>query len=246
MNFKDHFSGHATHYRVARPVYPGEFLDALCALAPTRTCCWDVGCGNGQASVLLADRFERVVATDPSANQIAEAEPRPNIDYRVEPAEASSVAAQSVSFISVAQAYHWFDHERFVVEAKRVAATGAVIAAYGYRHTSVNPAIDELVGTLYATTLASDWPPERRHVDAGLLDLPFPFDPLSIPQHELRVDWTVSQFLDYLRSWSASQRYVKRTGIDAVDAIAHTLTGLWGIEPRSVRFDLFARVGRVR
>ncbi|MBK8286207.1 MAG: class I SAM-dependent methyltransferase, partial [Ahniella sp.] len=209
MTFKDHFSGHAAQYRLARPVYPDGFIDALCAQSPARDCCWDVGCGNGQATVLLADRFERVIATDPSATQIAEAVPRPNIDYRVEPAETSSLAAHSVSFVSVAQAYHWFDHQRFVTEVRRVAKPGAVIAAYGYRHTSVSPSIDTLVETLYAGTLGLDWPPERCHVDAGLLDLPFPFEPLLIPPHELRVDWSLAQFLDYLRSWSASQRYVK-------------------------------------
>lgn len=195
--------------------------------------------------MLLAERFDRVIATDPSATQIAEAEPRPNIDYRVEPAEASSLTAQSVSFISVAQAYHWFDHERFATEVRRVAKPGAVIAAYGYRHTSVNPQIDDLVGVLYADTLGQDWPPERRHVDAGLLDLPFPFEPLPMPQHELRVEWSLAQFLDYLGSWSASQRYLKRTGTDAVQALEPALSQMWGDVSRTVRFDLFARVGQI-
>ena len=60
-------------------------FDWLASEAPTRSLVWDAGCGNGQASVALAERFERVYATDPSAKQIENAEAKANIDYRVEP-----------------------------------------------------------------------------------------------------------------------------------------------------------------
>lgn len=244
--FPDHFSGHAAGYRAARPMYPVAFLRALAELAPGRACCWDAGCGNGQASVLLATLFDRVIATDPSANQIAEAEPRSNIDYRVEPAEASSLAPASVDFISVAQAYHWFDHARFADEVRRVARPGAVIAAYGYRHTRVSPEVDAIVARLYGDTLGADWPAERVHVDAGLSTLPFPFAELQPPASVMDMRWTAVQFLDYLRSWSAAQRYLKRTGTDAVAAITSAIEAAFGANPRIVTFDLFARVAFVR
>ena len=111
--FKDHFSGHADLYREARPTYPEALFDWLATQAPDRALAWDCGCGNGQASVALAQRFERVVASDPSANQIADPEPRTNVEYRVEPAERCSLADASASLVSVAQALHWFDHEAF-------------------------------------------------------------------------------------------------------------------------------------
>ncbi|AVP98516.1 SAM-dependent methyltransferase [Ahniella affigens] len=243
--FKDHFSGHADTYRQARPIYPSAFLMALCQSAPGRDCCWDVGCGNGQASVLLAGWFRTVIATDPSSTQIANAEAMPNIDYRVEPAEQSSLADRSVDFISVAQAYHWFDHDRFAREVRRVAKPGGVIAAYGYRHTQIAPDIDAWVAELYEPVLGADWPPERRHVDAALLDLPFPFRPISVPAHSLTLSWTVDQFLGYLESWSAMQRYRKRTGTDPLATRAPALRAMWGNGPRDVQWDLFARVGVV-
>jgi len=243
--FKDHFSGHAAGYRAARPTYPMVFIDALIAGVSERALCWDVGCGNGQASVLLAQRFTRVIATDPSATQITEAVPGHNIDYRIEPAESSTLGEQSVDFISIAQAYHWFDHDRFAQEVFRVAKPGAVIAAYGYRQTRISTDVDAIVATLYADTLGKDWPPERAFVDAGLLTLPFPFTPIAIGAHQLVMQWTADQFIDYLRSWSAAERYRKRTGDDAITAIAPALRAAFGNTSRDVEFELFARVGRV-
>lgn len=245
IEFKDHFSGHAAGYRAARPTYPTAFIDALIAEVAGRSLCWDVGCGNGQASVLLAERFTKVIATDPSATQIAEAVPGHNIDYRVEPAESSTLPDHGVDFISVAQAYHWFDHHRFAKEVYRVAKPGAVIAAYGYRQTRISKDVDDIVATLYAGTLGADWPPERAFVDAGLITLPFPYTPMPVGDHKLVMHWTADQFIDYLRSWSAAERYRKRTGADAVAAIAADLRAAFGDTTRNVEFDLFARVGRV-
>src|SRR3982750_2565617 len=100
MAFQDHFSGHATTYREARPQYPDALFDWLAREAPARDRVWGAGCGNGQASVALASRFARVHASDPSANQIANAEARPNIAYRVEPAEMCSLPSASADLVT--------------------------------------------------------------------------------------------------------------------------------------------------
>ena len=100
--FKDHFSGHAAIYRDARPRYPDALFDWLAEQAPSRRLAWDAGCGNGQASIALAARFAHVVASDPSAAQIAHAPAHPNVEYRVEPAEQPSLADASVDLVVVA------------------------------------------------------------------------------------------------------------------------------------------------
>ncbi|MBS0486724.1 MAG: class I SAM-dependent methyltransferase, partial [Proteobacteria bacterium] len=181
--FKDHFSGHAGIYREARPTYPPALFAWLARQAPDTELAWDCGCGNGQATVALASHFARVVGTDPSANQIAQAEPGANIEYRVEPAERSSLAGGSVSLVSVAQALHWFDPARFYAEAKRVLKPGGVIAAWAYSDcTTGDAAIDRIKDRLYVDLTGPYWPPERVHVDAGYRTLPFPFAEIPAPE----------------------------------------------------------------
>lgn len=247
MNFKDHFSGHASLYAQARPHYPDALFDWIAQAAPARECAWDVGCGNGQASVALAQRFQRVIATDPSAQQIGNAERHPRIDYRVESGEHTSIADRSVDAITVAQALHWFDLPRFVEEVKRVARPGALFAAWTYAGCNVTPQVDAVIARLYDGLLGAYWPPERRLVDEGYASLALPFGPLQAPAFEMRTDWDAGQLLAYLSSWSAAQRYRAATGRDAVAEIADELRDAWG-DPRrtrAVRWNLAMRTGRV-
>src|SRR5690606_3577969 len=179
--FKDHFSTHAAIYREARPEYPPALFDFLRAQAPGAELAWDAGCGNGQASVALADHFAQVVATDPSAEQLAHAQPRPNIDYRVEPAERSSLAAASTDLVCVAQALHWFDLERFHAEVRRVSKPGGIVAFWTYADCRVSPAVDACKDRLYLDLTAPYWPAERALVENGYADLAFPFEPIATP-----------------------------------------------------------------
>jgi SAM-dependent methyltransferase len=245
--FKDHFSGHAALYRDARPLPPDDWFAWLAGQAPDRVLAWDAGCGNGQASLGLAAHFERVVATDPSATQVAQAVAHAAIDYRVEPAEHSSLAAGSVSLVSVSQALHWFDLDAFHAEVRRIARPGALLAISGYGNCSVDRAVDAVERALYADTLGGDWPPERALVDSGYRELPFPFEPVDTPSFGMHADWNLAQFLAYLGSWSATQRHLRRTGVDPVAAAAPALADAWGKPDtvRTVRWPFFTRVGRV-
>jgi SAM-dependent methyltransferase len=254
VTFKDHFSGHAADYRDARPTYPSELFDWLAAVAPSRSLAWDAGCGNGQASVSLASRFARVVATDPSATQIANADARANIDYRVEPAESTSLADASTDLVTVAQALHWFDFPRFFAEVVRVLKPGGVFAAWAYGDCRVTPAIDALKDRVYIDLTGPYWPAERAHVESGYrtIPLPFgdgePFEEIPAPAFAMRIDWNAAEFLSYLRSWSATQRYIKAKGNDPVASIEPALTHAWG-DPekrREVRWDFHVRCARLR
>jgi SAM-dependent methyltransferase len=245
--FKDHFSDHAQLYRDARPLPPADWFAWLAGQAPDRALAWDAGCGNGQASLGLAAHFERVIATDPSDAQIRQAAAHAAIDYRVEPAERSSLADASASLVSVSQALHWFDLDAFHAEVRRVARPGALLAICAYGNCSVDRAVDAVEQALYADTLGPDWPPERALVDSGYRELPFPFRPVPTPSFGMRADWNLAQFTAYLRSWSAAQRHLRRTGVDAVEAARPALAQAWG-DPatvRAVRWPFFTRVGRL-
>ena len=254
MTFQDHFSGHASTYREARPLYPEALFDWLATQVPERELVWDAGCGNGQASVALAARFARVFATDPSAQQIENAERRANIDYRVEPGEQSSLHAHSVDLVTVAQALHWFDFARFFAEAQRVLKSGGVLAAWVYSDCRVTPAVDVLKDRVYVDLTGSYWPPEREIVDAGYRTIPLPFGDdapfaeIAAPAFVMSVPWDAAQFLAYLRSWSATQRYIKANGVDPVSMVETELRTAWGdpAKQREVRWDFHLRCGRLK
>ena len=109
MEYKDHFSGHAASYAAARPDYPSELFTYLSSLCAEHELAWDCACGNGQASIALAEYFSNVIATDASEKQLAQAKPHSHVRYQVALAEESFLPQQSADLVIVAQALHWFD-----------------------------------------------------------------------------------------------------------------------------------------
>lgn len=248
MDFKDHFSNHSAAYAQARPGYPPELFAWLGAQSRGHALAWDAGCGNGQASVALAEHFDAVYASDPSATQIASAHPHDKVCYVVEPAEQCALADASVDLVTVAQAYHWFEATRFCAEANRVLTPDGVIAVWTYAESRVDATVDQVFDHFHNEQLADDWPAGREHVINGYRDLPFDFDPISVPAFEMRCQWTLAHYLDYLRSWSASQRYQQRTGGDAVEVISDAMADAWGetSTARTVSWPLTIIAGRRR
>lgn len=248
-SFKDHFSGHAADYSRYRPgAYPAALFEALAALAPDRECVWDCATGNGQAALGLAELFDRVEATDASDKQIAAAKPHPRIRYAVAPAEQSGLPDRGVSLVTVAQALHWFDLPRFYAEVRRVAKPEAVLACSCYMRCAVDTVVDEVTERLYNGILGDAyWPPERKHVERGYADLPFPFTEIALPRFEMEVRWTLEGYVGYLRSWSATQNYIKKNGRDPLELVGDELLHAWG-DPgaaRAVRWPMTIRAGWV-
>lgn len=233
--FKDHFSGHAADYAQYRPGYPADLYDWLAAAAPARRLAWDCATGSGQAAVELASRFERVFASDASAEQVRHARALPNIEYRVEPAEHSSLAERSVDLVTVAQAYHWFDHAAFLAECSRVSRPGAVLAVWTYALAQVDRAVDAVIAAFYEGPIGPYWPPERRLVESGYRELVFPRPDLAAPAFAIHLDWSLPQLEGYLGTWSAVRRYIEATGSDPVAEWHARLQEAWGAEPASAR-----------
>ena len=77
------FGAVASAYARHRLTYPPAFFQALADLLPRGALVWDCGCGSGQASLDLANRGLRVIATDASARQLAKASPHPRVVYRL-------------------------------------------------------------------------------------------------------------------------------------------------------------------
>ncbi len=244
--FKDHFSGHAAQYARYRPAYPAALYDWLAEQAPARDCAWDVATGNGQAAVELAKRFRQVIATDGSRQQIEQAVAAANIDYRVETAEANSLADHSVDLITVAQSYHWFDHPAFQAQVQRIAMPNAVFAIWTYTLAQISTELDQVVRAFYAGPIDTFWPPERRLVEAGYSSLEFSWPEIAVPDFELELDWRLEDLLGYLRTWSAVQRYQAAHSTDPVSDWEPALGKAWGdASTRTVRWPMRVRAFRI-
>lgn len=246
VGFKDHFSGHAGAYARARPGYPDALFAWLADTAPSRDAVWDCGTGNGQAARGLARHFARVEASDASAEQIRHAHGPDNVRFRLAPAEASGLPPASMDAVFIGQALHWFDHDRFYAEVRRVVRPGGVIAAVSYVLSRTTPAIDALVRYLYEDITGPYWPPERGYFDRGYTRaVPFPFPRLAPPPVSLECRWHADDMLAFLRTWSAAQRYQAAKGVDPVSLIADDMRRLWGPGPRTVTWPLEMLIGRV-
>jgi SAM-dependent methyltransferase len=244
--FADHFGSAAEGYAAHRPSYPAALADFLARAAPRPGLAWDCGCGSGQLSVLLAGRFDRVWATDASAEQIARAAPHPRIAYRQAREGVSGLPDRSVDLAVAAQAAHWFDLTAYYAEVRRVARPGAIIAQTVYNLVEVDAAVDLAIRRFYADVLGRHWPPERRHVEANYASLPFPFEPIPAPPLEMRATYTLAQFIGYMRTWSAVIALEKAEGAGPMEALRHDLEPLWGEgAAREVRWPLTVRAGRV-
>lgn len=243
--FKDHFSANAAEYAGARPSYPPELPAWLAREAPGHALAWDCATGNGQAAVALAEHFDHVIATDASAEQLRHAFPHPRVEYRVAPAEEPGLAPASIDLITVAQAVHWFDRPRFYAAAREALRPGGLIAAWCYGLFRLDPEIDGAIADFYEEVVGPYWPPERRLTDECYRTLDFPFAEIAHPEFRMRQLWGLEQVLDYLRTWSAVQRYRRAEGRDPVDALAPDLARLWGAAAqREVCWPLYMRAGR--
>jgi len=242
--FKDHFSKQAADYATFRPRYPKELFRWLRSIAPARELAWDCATGSGQAAVELAQIFEGVIATDASEEQIANAERHPRVEYRVATAEQSGLQARSVDLVTVAQALHWFDREKFETETRRVLKPGGSVAAWAYKLATVSPAIDAIVNRYYSEVLGPYWPAERVLVEK-FEELPFGFEQISAPSFGMTAEWSVAHLLGYLRTWSATQRFMAAENRDPLEDVEEELRRTWGEESRRVVWPLTVKAGRV-
>lgn len=245
--FKDYFSKQAQAYVNFRPLYPEALFAYLASVVQAHEAVWDCGTGNGQAAVALARYFSSVIATDASEAQIRAAPVCANIAFRVAPAECSGIDNGTVDLITVAQALHWFDADRFYTEAKRVLKPGGVMAAWSYGVIELDTGpVNDAVQDFYYNVVGSYWPPERRHVENGYRELPFPFAELTPPAFNIRESWSLEGLSGYIRSWSATRCYLDAHEEDPVIALEQRLLPLWG-DPsvvREIRWPLTFRVGK--
>lgn len=245
--FEDYFSRQGKAYVDARPSYLVELFEFFSSLCAKREVAWDCATGNGQVAAGLAQHFEKVIATDISQSRIAYATPGKNIEYRVEPAENSSIPSGTVGLITAGQAAHWLNLHRFYLEARRVACEGALIALFGFREVKVTPLVDTLTNRYLHEVVDGYWTAGKELYDSRYVSLYFPFEELQAPDFKIKVDWTLDQLLRLLDSYSGPQRYLEVHGKPPSLELLEEFKKAWGSEglTREIIIPLLLRVGHI-
>lgn len=241
---KDHFSAQARTYAQHRPHYPQALIDYVCSFVHEPGKALDLATGNGQVARKLSTRFESVYATDISEKQLENAFKAPNIIYKRERAEATSFEDNSFDLITVGQAVHWFDFSIFYKEIYRILKPDGVFAILGYGLLSTNPRADAVISHFYRDIIGPYWDAERRLVEEHYQTIPFPFKEIETLPWQNDFEWTSAELFGYLESWSATQHYKDKTGINPVDLIRGELSLVWEAGDKKVRFPLLLRIGR--
>lgn len=259
------FEDQAKFYAQFRPSYPPELYEAVYGLAklPRRGTALDVATGSGQVAKVLANDFETVIGTDSSAGQLREAVRHPKITYQHVPAEdLQGVSDASVDLATVAEAFHWFDRERFFQEMRRVLKSDGVLAIWGYDFGYLEPgsaaqgsipdsdvaAANAAFTEFHSGTegLGPYWAPGRALVEAwyaGLEPGSSHFKDVTwLPEGmAIREDMSLDHLVGLLNSWSALTTYRKQhpEKADLLAAFKATMARCFSIEdaeaPNTIR-----------
>jgi ubiquinone/menaquinone biosynthesis C-methylase UbiE len=245
---KDLFSSHAADYAKFRPTYPRALLEYIASFAEQKELAWDCATGNGQAALLLVNFFKKVYATDLSQQQIDSATSHPRIVYSVSPAEHTPFANDSFDLITIAQAYHWVNHELFAQEAKRVGKQNGIVAVIGYNlFRSSNKEVTKLIHDFYHNVTDPYWEPERKYVEELYQNTRFDFEEQNVKKtFKMQTRWSVQHVEGYINTWSAIKKFIKQNGFNPVDELIEEVKKVWGNQ-EIVEFDfpLGLRIGKI-
>ncbi|PEL12295.1 class I SAM-dependent methyltransferase [Bacillus sp. AFS017336] len=130
----ENFTGKADLYSKHRPSYPKEYIENLLSgnqLSESSVIA-DIGSGTGILTKLLLEKKLYVIAIEPNDDMRRNAEMALNKYEKYKSinatAENTSLKNNSVDLITVAQAFHWFDKEKFKLECKRILKEGSKVS----------------------------------------------------------------------------------------------------------------------
>lgn len=114
------FTGKAANYDKYRPSYPDELIEWLYENAAAENVA-DIGAGTGKFTACLLKKPWSVTAVEPNYDMLEKLKVNlPEISIVQASAEDTGLPEHSFELITVAQAFHWFDKERFREECRRL------------------------------------------------------------------------------------------------------------------------------
>jgi SAM-dependent methyltransferase len=246
----DHFSSTSREYSFSRPIYPDVLYRFLNDITPNKDMAWDCATGNGQAAIGLCKYFKNVIASDASKGQLEYQFNRNNIRYEMFSAEKADIQDNSVDLITVAQAAHWFDLDKFYKEVTRVSKSNGVLAIWSYGMHKIDSDIDKISEKLNVggDILGRYWPKETNYVKEDYKTIPFPFEEVPAPKFEMKVNWNLDDLVCYMQTWSAVKRFSKEKKFNPLSLVMEELERLWWKRDKQkvAKWDINLSVGKIK
>ena len=212
-------ASHAHIYSKFRPSYPKAILDLVSGYITKHgggfDLAVDVGCGSGQSTFYLKDRFKHCIGVDISKAQVQEAQLKgeqvhcKNVEFKVGNGMDLPVETSSADAVTIAQAWHWMTNlDTFYSECKRILKPKGSLAVYGYGNVQLlNDQCNLLVRDFYKNTLNGCWHKERHHIDNEYAEVALPFSNVERHDTEMSKTFSVEDFIGYVSTWSGYERY---------------------------------------
>lgn len=122
---EEKFTGKADIYDKYRPSYPDGLIRYLYGMTHLREYnaenVIDIGAGTGKLTACLATKPWKITAVEPNGDMLEKLKQNfPDITTVKASAENTGLPDNSADLITVAQAFHWFEKDKFKAECKRL------------------------------------------------------------------------------------------------------------------------------
>ena len=165
----------AADYEAARPSYPPDVVAWLVEnlrIGPGRRVV-DLAAGTGKLTRLLAPAGADLIAAEPVAGMRDTFRSiLPRVPIIGTTAEQLAFRAASLDAVTVAQAFHWFDHERAIAELARALKPGGRVGlVWNARDRSVEW-VDQVWSIMDRVEKRAPWRDHDEWSDSAYTDLP--------------------------------------------------------------------------
>jgi SAM-dependent methyltransferase len=162
-------------YEAARPSYPPEavawFVETMGLRRSARV--FDLAAGTGKLTRLLVPTGAEIVAVEPVAGmRAAFREVLPEVPVVAGVAETLPLRSACADAITVAQAWHWFDHDRANAEVARVLRPGAWLGLVWNARDRSEPWVDEVWSIMDRVEKHAPWHDHKNSRDGAFRPTP--------------------------------------------------------------------------
>ena len=134
---EEKFTGKADVYDKFRPSYPVKLIDWLYEKTGAKTVA-DIGAGTGIFTQCLSAKPWKITAVEPNPDMLEILKQNMGQGSALEivnaPAENTGIPAGTIDLVTAAQAFHWFDKEKFEAECERILTPGGRTAIIWNTH----------------------------------------------------------------------------------------------------------------